>query len=135
MSYYLIPIFSCFLLLSTNCARPATQTDAAGAAVKDLSVAAFAEKMQAPGVVILDVRTPAETAQGMIPGAREIDFQAEDFKARIAELDRDQTYLLYCRSGSRSSAAAAVMADMGFDSLSHLIGGYQAWSAEREDEE
>lgn len=135
MPYYLIPVFSCFLLLATGCTRQATQTAAAGAAVEDLSVAAFAEKMQTPDVVILDVRTPAETALGMIPGAREIDFRAGDFKARIAELDRDQTYLLYCRSGSRSSAAAAVMADMGFDSLSQLVGGYQAWSAEREDEE
>jgi rhodanese-related sulfurtransferase len=63
---------------------------------------------------IIDVRTPAETAHGTIAGAITIDFQAGDFRERVAELERDGSYLVYCRSGNRSAQAAAVMAELGF---------------------
>lgn len=63
---------------------------------------------------VIDVRTPAETQAGMIAGARNIDIGAPDFRDRIAELDRDGSYLVYCRSGNRSAQAAAIMEELGF---------------------
>jgi len=63
---------------------------------------------------VIDVRTPAELLDGMVLGAMNIDLQASDFRARIAQLDRDAKYLVYCRTGNRSAQAAAIMADLGF---------------------
>jgi rhodanese-related sulfurtransferase len=63
---------------------------------------------------VIDVRTPAELLDGMVLGAVNIDLQAPDFRARIAQLDRDAKYLVYCRTGNRSAQAVAIMADLGF---------------------
>jgi rhodanese-related sulfurtransferase len=130
MPRYLIPVSFLLLSLVTSCTGQATEA-ATAPAVQDLSVTAFAEKMQAPQVVILDVRTPAETAQGKIEGAREIDYRAPDFAQQIAELDPEPTYLVYCQSGGRSSAAAAQMSELGFTDVYNLVGGYRAWAAAR----
>ena len=115
---------------------PATQSSVAAEAASDttqlpyinLDVAAFKEKMKEPGVVILDVRTPQETAQGMIEGAVEIDFYGENFEREIEKLDPDKTYLVYCRSGNRSGKTCKLMASKGFKHCYNLQGGYIAWS-------
>lgn len=80
-----------------------------------------------PELVILDVRTPDETAEGMIDGAIEIDYKSDDFEKKVAQLDRNKTYLVYCRSGSRSNKAAQLMAKLGFTDLYLLSGGYLEW--------
>lgn len=80
-------------------------------------------------VVVLDVRTPEEYAAGHIDGAVLVDFQADDFAERIDALDRDTTYVLYCRSGNRSAQARALMADLGFRDVTDVAGGFQAWQA------
>lgn len=95
---------------------------------QDLDVAAFKAKMSEPGIVLLDVRTPEETAQGMIEGASEIDYKAEGFEAKIDQLDKEKTYLIYCRSGNRSGKACKLMAEKGFKKLYNLSGGYLAWN-------
>ncbi|MFV1884239.1 MAG: rhodanese-like domain-containing protein [Balneola sp.] len=80
-------------------------------------------------VVILDVRTDEEVSEGMIPNAIQIDFRGADFKTKIAELDTDKTYVVYCRSGGRSSAASEIMTkELGFKDVKNLEGGYTAWS-------
>jgi phage shock protein E len=79
---------------------------------------------QADGRVLVDVRTPEEYAQGHLAGAQLVDFQAADFRERIAELPRDEPYFLYCRTGNRSAQAAAVMAELGFTDVVDG-GGYE----------
>lgn len=74
---------------------------------------------------VIDVRTPEETAQGMVAGALNIDLQSGDFRDRVAELDRDGRYLLYCRSGNRSAQAAAIMSELGFADVVDA-GGFDA---------
>ena len=82
------------------------------AAVRQLPAAEAVAEV--PSRVLIDVRTPDETADGMIAGALNIDFEAADFRERISQLDRNGKYLLYCRTGNRSAQAAAVMAELGF---------------------
>lgn len=67
--------------------------------------------------VIVDVRTPAEFAAGHVAGALNIDVEAADFDARISELEKDDDYLVYCRSGRRSALAAERMAAAGFSDI------------------
>ncbi len=99
-------------------------------AYTDLSVSEFKAKMSDPDVVVLDVRTPGEIAEGKIDGAMEIDFRAEGFSEKLDGLDKGKTYLVYCRSGGRSSNACKMMSEKGFGSLFNLDGGYMAWSKE-----
>ncbi|MEZ5230640.1 MAG: rhodanese-like domain-containing protein [Acidimicrobiales bacterium] len=79
-------------------------------------------------LVILDVRTADEFAEGHLEGAMMIDFYAEDFAAQLGELDPTVPYLLYCRSGNRSGQAAAMMADLGFVDVADVDGGISAWT-------
>jgi phage shock protein E len=81
-----------------------------------------------PGLVVLDVRTPAEYEEGHLPGATLVDLNAPDFADRLAELDPDVPYLLYCRSGNRSAQARAMMEQLGFADVADVDGGIVAWA-------
>ena len=72
------------------------------------------EQRIADGAVVIDVRTPAEYEAGHLDDALNIDFNAPDFKGQIGKLDRDGSYVVYCKSGNRSGQAKAVMDQMGF---------------------
>lgn len=90
--------------------------DKAAAMIKDME-----------NLVVLDVRTPEETALGMLPNAIEIDVNGPDFIRAIDSLDREKHYLVYCRSGVRSVAACKLMHTAGFEHLTNMLGGYNAW--------
>lgn len=85
--------------------------------------------MKAPNTVILDVRTETEKVEGDIPGSILIDAMDADFYTSIDELDKSKTFLVFCRSGNRSSQACLAMNDEGFESLFNLEGGIKAWNA------
>lgn len=80
-----------------------------------------------PDAVLLDIRTPEEFVDGHIAGSVNIDFYAPDFADRIGQLDRDTTYVVYCRSGNRSASAMSVFADLGFTSVYEIDGGVLSW--------
>jgi phage shock protein E len=66
---------------------------------------------------VIDVRSPGELAAGHLADALNIDAEAADFRERIASLDPEAPYLLYCRSGRRSAIAAGIMAEAGFTDI------------------
>ena len=76
---------------------------------------------------ILDVRTPSEYADGHIEGAINIDFYSSEFEETLKALDKDDTYLIYCRSGGRSGQARDLMEELGFAEVYNLSGGINAW--------
>ena len=96
--------------------------------IVDLNVTEFKSEMEEENAVLLDVRTPQETAQGMIEGAIEIDVRNPNFIEKIQALDKSKTYLVYCRSGRRSTAACNIMEEEGFEDLKNLLGGFNKWS-------
>lgn len=98
---------------------------------QNASVKGFKEKMNGEKVVIVDVRTPEEVAQGAIKGAININLNSADFSQKISELDKDKTYLVYCRSGARSARACNILSNKGFTKLVNLQGGYLAWAANK----
>ncbi len=71
-------------------------------------------------VIILDVRTKEEFQEMHVIGAQNIDWQQPDFKDRIAKLDKNLEYKLYCRSGNRSGQATTLMQSLGFKQLENL---------------
>jgi rhodanese-related sulfurtransferase len=82
-------------------------------------------------VVLLDVRTPREFKNGHIEGALMLDYYANDFVDRLKMLDRDKTYLIYCRSGNRSGKTLAIFEKLGFHNAYHLATGINGWAREK----
>lgn len=76
------------------------------------------------GAILLDVRTPMEHEAGTIPGSKNIAVQ--ELAQRLGELDPNQSYVVYCRSGGRSAAAAALLKQHGFANVVDL-GGIGNW--------
>ena len=104
---------------------------AAHAEVRDVTAREAADILsRRDDVIILDVRTPAEYDEGHLAGARLLPVTDPDFEQRLDALDRDATYLVHCRSGSRSRRAVDAMRKMGFRNILHMSGGILEWNRE-----
>ncbi len=114
---------------STSDTEPPGTTISAAAGIRlvqpDEAAATIADSPE--DLVILDVRTPEEFAEGHIDGAVMIDFYRDDFAAEVAKLDPDVPYVLYCRSGNRSGQTTALMTELGFNAVDDVDGGVLAW--------
>jgi phage shock protein E len=100
---------------------------------KTISQKKFERLSKKKNTVVLDVRTTDEYKAGHIPNTTQIDvLKKEEFKAQIAGLDKNKTYLLYCRSGKRSKDAMNIMKEMGFTKLYDLDGGFSHWTGAKE---
>jgi len=83
-----------------------------------------------PEFVIIDVRTPEEFAEGHIENAVNIDFYSETFRDDLDTLDKDKTYLIYCRSGRRSGLSIPLMKELDFMEIYDMLGGITRWKTE-----
>lgn len=81
-----------------------------------------------PGI-ILDVRTPQETAQGVIKDAVFLDFNGDNFSDKLTELEKGKPIYVYCASGRRSSITAKMLIKAGYTEVYNLDGGIQGWKA------
>lgn len=108
--------------LNTACSQNFDNTD-----VKE-----FAELISDSSVIILDVRTADEYAEGHIRGAILIDQNKNDFVELVkAKLPTEKIIAIYCRSGRRSANAASLLAKEGYK-LVNLKGGILAWIKENQ---
>lgn len=78
-------------------------------------------------VVLLDIRTSQEFDSGRIEDALNLDFYSSSFKSDLNSLDKNETYLIYCRSGSRTSKTLDIMEELGFREVYDLRGGINNW--------
>jgi len=74
----------------------------------------------------LDVREPAEVADGTLPGT--VNIPLGQLPNRVGELDPNRRVVVLCRSGGRSARAATLLADAGFADVINLDGGMLAYS-------
>jgi rhodanese-related sulfurtransferase/glyoxylase-like metal-dependent hydrolase (beta-lactamase superfamily II) len=79
-----------------------------------------------PGLQLVDVRNPGETAAGTLPGARVIPLPV--LVDSLDDLDRRSPVVVNCAGGYRSIIGASVLRSTGFEDVSDLLGGYGAWS-------
>ncbi len=142
MSNSSFPSFSAVVvavLLAVGCGSPTSTAEGAdegavaadaGDGIRLVSVQDGAAIQNNPptDLVILDVRTPEEFAEGHLDGAIMIDFYDDDFADQLAGLDPNASYLLYCRSGNRSGKTTEVMQDLGFTDVADLDGGILSWT-------
>ena len=97
---------------------------------KTVDVAEFAKAVADTSYIVLDVRTPAEYAEGHIPGTHFNIDVLEDSYTEIAlnSLPKEKPVALYCRSGNRSKNAARILAENGYQVL-ELGTGFRGWEA------
>jgi len=79
------------------------------------------------GLVVLDIRTPEEFNEARLADAVNVDFYAADFADQLDGLDKNDPYVMYCRSGNRSSDAVKAMKDLGFVEVYEINGGIVNW--------
>ena len=142
MKRYIIFTFILIILL-TGCGKPqnteqSKATDGGATAVSENKAASTAEYEQITQdkakelidaeepVIILDVRTYEEYEEGHIEGSLCIPVENinENSKAQIEMMfpNKEQTILVYCRSGNRSKTAAQKLADMGYVNVKEFGG-------------
>lgn len=80
--------------------------------------------------VIIDVRTPEEYVDGHIENAINLDYYSKAFEDELNKLDKNKTYLIYCRSARRSGMALDTMKQLGFTKVYNMLGGIIQWKAE-----
>ena len=97
---------------------------------KTTDVAEFEKAVADTAYVVLDVRTPAEHAEGYIPGTHlNIDVLEDDYtEIALRNLPKDKPVALYCRSGNRSKNAARILAEKGYQVV-ELGTGFRGWVA------
>lgn len=74
---------------------------------------------------LIDVRTPSETARGVIQGAQLLPLHLLPLK--LDELGVGERIVFYCQSGARSAQACAFLAQKGVSEVYNLQGGIMAW--------
>jgi rhodanese-related sulfurtransferase len=77
--------------------------------------------------VILDVRTSDEFSDGHIENSINIDFYSETFSEDLDKLDKNKTYMVYCRTANRSGQALDMMKDLNFSEAYNMLGGIVEW--------
>lgn len=95
--------------------------------IQEIDVAQLHEwREQGKPVRLVDIRSEAEFAAGMIPGAEKLPMHLIPLK--LNEFSADEIVVLYCRSGARSAQATGYMQQQGFEQVYNLRGGIITWA-------
>ena len=119
---FLIAILCCGIPF--NCTKLKTNTSVLISAEQMLELVKLEE------VQLIDVRTPAEFAEGHIENAKNIDFYSANFDLQIDALDKSIPVILYCKSGGRSAKCVSKLNLKGFKVIYDLQGGINHWGFE-----
>jgi rhodanese-related sulfurtransferase len=71
-----------------------------------------------------------ETDKGVIGDPVLNDLYGDDFKENLKSLNKEKPVYVYCHSGGRSSKAASIMKEMGFEKVYNLENGFSSWKKE-----
>ncbi len=94
-----------------------------------VSVNEMERLMNEPGYIVLDVRTSEEHEAEQIGNTLNIDFESGEFAENIQMLDKDKTYLIYCKTDIRSGLAKEIMDKMEFKTIV-VKGGIEEWKSQ-----
>ncbi len=90
-----------------------------------IAVEALSERLQGPGVQVLDVRREPEWEAGHIAGASW--WPLDNFKVAPPEIDRKLPIAVHCKGGYRSMIACSLLQRAGFQNVINVVGGFDAW--------
>ena len=80
-----------------------------------------------PDITILDIRPNADFKREHIPGAVNLDYDGNQFQSKVEKLDKNQPYIIYCKSGVRGGYFMEKMRESGFVGAYNILGGFVAW--------
>ena len=122
-----IPLLFVLTMLSAGCS-----TGGNNGSYQQISQEEAKEMMDTQEVIILDVREQDEYDSGHIPGAVLLPVGTiNDETASAVIPEKDDTVLVYCRSGNRSKTASAALAGLGYTNI-YEFGGINTWPYEIE---
>lgn len=122
-----------FFLVSCNSQSQEKQAEEQAAQLNNIYVKAnpmqFDEKMNEENgeYLLIDVRTQAEYNSGAIASAQNFDLLNGEFEKQLEQWDRSTPIYVYCAKGGRSSRAANMLENRGFEKIIELKGGYTSW--------
>ncbi len=120
---------SCASSTEANGESATAESAQTGGSYTNITAGNFQKTVNEQEAIVIDVRTPMETAEGVIEGCdMMIDFKSSNFGTEIAKLDKTKAYVIYCRSGGRSASASQYMIDNGFKKVYNLEGGITGWT-------
>jgi hydroxyacylglutathione hydrolase len=95
------------------------------ATLDQITVEALSNRLQGPGLQVLDVRREPEWEAGHIAGA--FWWPLDNFKVAPPEIDRNTPIAVHCKGGYRSMIACSLLQRAGFRSVVNVAGGFDAW--------
>jgi len=138
--YFLKIVIVCLLLLSVLIVyKPVIKLSHAEAFKEALPFSAILPKdalevikanKENPNFTLIDIRTPEEYLSGHIEGAVNINYHDEEFVENLDKLDKNKTYLIYCRTGRRTADTFNVMKKLKFKKVYRIQGEIVRWKAE-----
>ena len=115
-------------VIGANFTKPSSCGAACQKQILTVSPAEFSKQTSEESVTIIDVRRPDEYVAGHIEGSINADISSvSEFNHFLDTLDKNGKYLVYCRSGNRSTQAIGLMEEKGFLNITNLSGGILAW--------
>jgi molybdopterin/thiamine biosynthesis adenylyltransferase/rhodanese-related sulfurtransferase len=98
--------------------------------ITEIDTADAQQRIQAGGVLVLDVREPDEFEQGALPGVLHIHRGHVEAQIEGRATDRDQEIVVYCAGGVRSAFAAKTLKELGYTNVLSMAGGFGKWKDE-----
>lgn len=90
----------------------------------------ISNNMEGDNVVIIDVSTPQEYKDLRLGGAINVNLLSRFFKSRLDVMNKNKTYVVYCKVGGRSKIAQKLMQQIGFRTVYNIVGGTLLWEEE-----
>jgi len=118
-SILLVIVIVLVATMATGCSKGVGPTGS------DVSIDQALQMWQNKEVIIIDVRTPQEYAEGHIPDVANIEL--DQLGNRSSEVPTDKKVLLICRSGSRSSQGTSLLRSKGFGNVYNITTGMSSW--------
>ena len=84
-------------------------------------------RLEAGGVLLIDVREPSEFKLGHLGGAMNIPRGLLEFKVTGEVPDKATPIVVYCKVGGRGALSAATLTRMGYTNVANMDGGWEAW--------
>jgi glyoxylase-like metal-dependent hydrolase (beta-lactamase superfamily II)/rhodanese-related sulfurtransferase len=114
-----------YLTVDRDGAFPAELCDL-GQPAPQVSVPELDRLLAADAVTVIDIRNPGEIHAGAIPGA--LHMPLAQLRVQLDQVPTAKPIVVHCAGGWRSSVAASLLRAQGFDNVSDLAGGYNAWA-------
>lgn len=76
---------------------------------------------------LIDIRTPAEVARGVLPQTKTLPMHLIPLKMDFFS-HSEKPIILYCRTGSRSAQACMFLSQQGISNVYNLKGGIVRWA-------